>query len=302
MERNKNKEAHTDDLLTQAQGLLDELDDVRRKYGLVDEMPPQANGSWQRGDAGQGSVQKEEAAVALKEEGIIMTDQDKQKERAPQETQSPAEDQPVYYDADGNPVTPVVYYDAQGRPVVPAFAAQPVPAQPEEQYETLPDGTRVRVVYQEPESKRTSAAKQPASPKQQVAPAKQDKPSPKPETSASMRVIYEAPDAHLENKAPEQQEDHTQPSVPAAQQPSAPLEKTAPPSSSGLADLFAEAGQDTGNQKKKQKKEKGRFGDGWLPWRGDTAAEKVRRTVFLLALATLIVCLPFLGYLSLIHI
>ena len=112
MERNKNKEAHTDDLLTQAQGLLDELDDVRRKYGLVDEMPPQANGSWQRGDAGQGSVQKEEAAVALKEEGIIMTDQDKQKERAPQETQSPAEDQPVYYDADGNPVTPVVYYDA----------------------------------------------------------------------------------------------------------------------------------------------------------------------------------------------
>lgn len=109
---------------------------------------------------------------------------------------------------------------------------------------------------------------------------------------------FSAPDAHLANKVPKQQEDegHTQPSVPAAQQPSAPLEKTAPPSSSGLADLFAEAGQATGNQKKKQKKEKGRFGDGWLPWRGDTAAEKVRRTVFLLALATLLVCLPFLGY------
>lgn len=298
MERNKNIEAHTDDLLKQAHGLLDELDDVRRKYGLVGEMPPQANGSWQRGDAGQGSVQKEKAAVALKEEEVIMTDQDQQKEKETQEAKAPAEDQPVYYDADGNPVPPVVYYDAQGRPVVPAFAAQPVPAQPEEQYETLPDGTRVRVVYQEPESKRTSAAKQPASPKQQAAPVKQDKPSPKQEAAASMRVIYEAPDAHLANKAPKQQEDedHTQPSVPAAQQPSAPLEKTAPPSSSSLADLFAEAGQDTGNQKKKQKKEKGRFGDGWLPWRGDTAAEKVRRTVFLLALATLLVCLPFLGY------
>ena len=258
MERNKNIEAHMDDLLKQARGLLDELDDVRRKYGLVSEMPPQANGSLQRGDAGQGSVQKEKAAVALKEEEVIMTDQDQQKEKETQKAKAPAEDQPVYYDADGNPVPPVVYYDEQGRPVVPVFAAQPAPAQPEEQYETLPDGTRVRVVYQEPESKRTSAAKQPALPKQQVAPVKQDKPSPKQGASASMRVIYEAPDAHLANKVPKQQEDedHTQPSVPAAQQPSAPLEKTAPPSSSGLADLFAE-GAGYRQSKKETEKRKG---------------------------------------------
>uniref|UniRef100_UPI003FF0DC00 hypothetical protein n=1 Tax=Candidatus Fimivicinus sp. TaxID=3056640 RepID=UPI003FF0DC00 len=92
MERNKNKEAHTDNSLKQAQGLLNELDDVRRKYGLVDEMPPQANGSRQRGDAGQGSVQKEKAAVALKEEGVIMTDQDQQKEKETREAKTPAED------------------------------------------------------------------------------------------------------------------------------------------------------------------------------------------------------------------
>lgn len=288
MECGGDKAVRTDGTLLQANALLDELEEVRRKYGLAEERKLPS------GDFRQSGGQEKKAAAASKKEGVIMTDQDKQKERVPQETQSPAEDQPVYYDADGNPVTPVVYYDAQGRPVGPVFAAQPVQTPPQEQYETLPDGTRVRVVYQEPESKRTSAAKPPAAPKPQASPAKGDKPAPDMEQHASMRVVYEAPDAHHEAKPPEQAA--APQNVPAATPPSKPQGET-PPASSGLADLFAEAEEEPASGKrKKKKKEKGRFGDSWLPWRGDTAAEKVRRMVFLLALATLLVCLPFLGY------
>lgn len=110
-----------------------------------------------------------------------------------------------------------------------------------------------------------------------------------------MRVIYEAPDAPAQAPPP-----HRSPAAPAqaAQPAEEPAREEQPPASSGLAELFAEAGQDAPAPaaKQKQKKAKGRFGDGWLPWRGDTAAEKVRRTVFLLALLTLIVCVPFLLY------
>ena len=241
----------------QAKGLLDELEEVRRKYGLAEEIAPRA------GDSRQSGVQSKETGAASKKEGVIMTDQENQKQKTPRGPDT-AGDQPVYYDANGNPVTPVVYYDAEGRPVIPVFAAQPVQPPQEEQYETLPDGTRVRIVYQEPESKRTSAAKPPVAPKPQVIPAeKKGKPMPDAGQSNSMHVIYESPDAN-----------HA--------------------TSSGLADLFAQA-EDPSSSKRKKKK-KGRFGDSWLPWRGDTAAEKVRRTVFLIALATLLVCLPFLGY------
>lgn len=276
----KHGENKADGALPQAKDLLDELEEVRRKYGLAEEKAPKAGNSRQSG--GQGK----ETAAASKEEGVIMTDQENQKQKTPQGLDS-AGDQPVYYDANGNPVTPVVYYDAQGRPVIPVFAAQPVQPPQEEQYETLPDGTRVRIVYQEPESKRTSAPKPPAAPKPQAAPAeKKGKPMPDAGQSASMHVVYESPDANHEPAAPD---------LPAAPPPVEPPEETpeavAP---SGLADLFAQAEEP--DSSKKRKKKKGRFGDGWLPWRGDTAAEKLRRTVFLIALATLLVCLPFLGY------
>ena len=148
----------------QAKGLLDELEEVRRKYGLAEEIAPRA------GDSRQSGVQSKETGAASKKEGVIMTDQENQKQKTPRGPDT-AGDQPVYYDANGNPVTPVVYYDAEGRPVIPVFAAQPVHPPQEEQYETLPDGTRVRIVYQEPESKRTSAAKPPVAPKPQVIPA-----------------------------------------------------------------------------------------------------------------------------------
>ena len=131
-----------------------------------------------------------------------MTDQENQKQK--RRGAGHCGDQPVYYDANGNPVTPVVYYDAEGRPVIPVFAAQPVHPPQEEQYETLPDGTRVRIVYQEPESKRTSAAKPPVAPKPQVIPAeKKGKPMPDAGQSNSMHVIYESPDANHETVAPD---------------------------------------------------------------------------------------------------
>lgn len=263
----------------QAKGLLDELEEVRRKYGLAEEIAPRA------GDSRQSGVQSKEIGAASKKEGVIMTDQENQKQKTPRGPDT-AGDQPVYYDANGNPVTPVVYYDAEGRPVIPVFAAQPVQPPQEEQYETLPDGTRVRIVYQEPESKRTSAAKPPVAPKPQVIPAeKKGKPMPDAGQSNSMHVIYESPDANHETVAPD---------APVAPPPVEAPDKTPEATSSGLADLFAQA-EDPSSSKRKKKK-KGRFGDSWLPWRGDTAAEKVRRTVFLIALATLLVCLPFLGY------
>ena len=263
----------------QAKGLLDELEEVRRKYGLAEEIAPRA------GDFRQSGVQSKETGAASKKEGVIMTDQENQKQKTPRGPDT-AGDQPVYYDANGNPVTPVVYYDAEGRPVIPVFAAQPVQPPQEEQYETLPDGTRVRIVYQEPESKRTSAAKPPVAPKPQVIPAeKKGKPMPDAGQSNSMHVIYESPDANRETVAPD---------APVAPPPVEAPDKTPEATSSGLADLFAQA-EDPSSSKRKKKK-KGRFGDSWLPWRGDTAAEKVRRTVFLIALATLLVCLPFLGY------
>lgn len=286
MGQDKQGNQNVQSLQEQTQELLDELESARRRYGLQEQAPTQA--------------QKRRAA-APKEE-IIMADQDQHRENSRGGEMPPTPEQPVYYDADGNPVTPVVYYDAQGRPVIPVFslaAAQ----QPQEQYETLPDGTRVRVVYQEPESKRTggSITRSPAPPQGQAEPAKPaaeaqphaDRPAP--EQSASMRVIYEAPDAPAQAPPP-----HRSPAAPAqaAQPAEEPAREEQPPASSGLAELFAEAGQDAPAPaaKQKQKKAKGRFGDGWLPWRGDTAAEKVRRTVFLLALLTLIVCVPFLLY------
>lgn len=225
-----------------------------------------------------------------------MTDQEKHRDRDPREGNSPAADQPIYYDAHGNPVAPVVYYDAQGRPVVPVFAAPP--AQPEEQYETLPDGSRVRVVYQEPESRRAAAPKQPPAPVTQAAPAKKDKPAPNPEQHASMRVVYESPDAHAGEKEPEpafiRPDETQQKSAPLATAPGEP----AAPESGGLADLFAEVGQETEAPKKKKKKKKekqGTFGDRWFPWRGDTVGEKIRRVVFPIALLTLLISVPMLG-------
>lgn len=286
MGQDKQGNQNVQSLQEQTQELLDELESARRRYGLQEQAPTQA--------------QKRRAA-APKEE-IIMADQDQHRENSRGGEMPPTPEQPVYYDADGNPVTPVVYYDAQGRPVIPVFS--PAAAQqPQEQYETLPDGTRVRVVYQEPESKRTggSITRSPAPLQGQAEPAKPaaeaqphaDRPAP--EQSASMRVIYEAPDAPAQAPPP-----HRSPAAPAqaAQPAEEPAREEQPPASSGLAELFAEAGQDAPAPaaKQKQKKAKGRFGDGWLPWRGDTAAEKVRRTVFLLALLTLIVCVPFLLY------
>lgn len=87
--------------------------------------------------------------------------------------------------------------------------------------------------------------------------------------SNSMHVIYESPDANHETVAPD---------APVAPPPVEAPDKTPEATSSGLADLFAQA-EDPSSSKRKKKK-KGRFGDSWLPWRGDTAAEKVRRTVF----------------------
>ena len=64
---------------------------------------------------------------------------------------------------------------------------------------------------------------------------------------------------------------------------------------SGLADLFLPRRRIRLPVKGRKRKKAGLAIAG-SPWRGDTAAEKVRRTVFLIALATLLVCLPFLGY------
>lgn len=207
-----------------------------------------------------------------------MTDQDKQKEREPREPQTPAQDQPVYYDASGNPVTPVVYYDAQGRPVIPVFAAPPAQAQPEEQYETLPDGSRVRVVYQEPESKRTAAHNAP-----RPAPVQPKKPAPAAAQPDSMRVVYAPPDT--------QAEETPGAARPPAQEQGPEQEAPAPSVSGSLADLFTEVEEKPQKKKKKQ----GTFGDRWFPWRGDTPAEKVRRVIFPIALVTLLVSVPMLG-------
>lgn len=198
---------------------------------------------------------------------MLMTDQEKQKNKGLREPEAPAADQPVYYDANGTPVTPVVYYDAQGRPVVPVFSAQP-----EEPYETLPDGSRVRVVYQEPESKRATAANHRPAPGPQAAPVKQGKPALQPERGDSGA---ESPASPL----------------------SAPEESAVPQASAGLADLFAQADQaDEPPKKKRKKKQKqGTFGDRWFPWRGETAAEKIRRVIFPVALLTLLISLPMLG-------
>ena len=84
----------------QAKGLLDELEEVRRKYGLAEEIAPRA------GDSRQSGVQSKETGAASKKEGVIMTDQENQKQKTPRGPDT-AGDQPVYYDANGNPVTPV---------------------------------------------------------------------------------------------------------------------------------------------------------------------------------------------------
>lgn len=289
MDQNKPEKLHADRASGQAQELLEELEDVRRKYGLAGALLPRQT------VPGEAAHARHNEAAVSKEEGVIMTDQEKQKDRDPREANPPAADQPVYYDANGNPVTPVVYYDAQGRPVVPVFAAQPVQAQPEERYETLPDGSRVRVVYQEPESKRAAAPGTPPAP--QAAPAKGDKPAPNPEHHASMRVVYESPEAHMGGKktgqAPARPAETQQGSAPQA---AGPEESVSPGSSGGLADLFADVGQEEPPKKKKKKKGKqGSFGDRWFPWRGDTVGEKIRRVIFPIALLTLLVSLPMLG-------
>ncbi len=275
MAHSRQEKQNAQSLQEQTQQLLDELESARRRCGLPGQTLPHAHNR----------------CAATPKEEIIMADQDQHRENSKGEGISPVPEQPVYYDANGNPVTPVVYYDAQGRPVIPVFSPAVAP-QPEEQYETLPDGTRVRIVYQEPESKRASGStpRRPASPQGQTTGAKPKVDKPEPEQSTSMRVIYEAPDAQAEHPQPQQRP------VPPAQ--AEPEREEQPPATSSLAELFAEAEKpdSTPASKKKSKKEKGRFGDGWLPWRGDTAGEKVRRTVFLLALLTLIVCVPFLLY------
>lgn len=57
----------------QAKGLLDELEEVRRKYGLAEEIAPRA------GDSRQSGVQSKETGAASKKEGVIMTDPGKSK-------------------------------------------------------------------------------------------------------------------------------------------------------------------------------------------------------------------------------
>ena len=59
----------------QAKGLLDELEEVRRKYGLAEEIAPR------QAIPVRAACESKETGAASKKEGVIMTDQENQKQK-----------------------------------------------------------------------------------------------------------------------------------------------------------------------------------------------------------------------------
>lgn len=210
---------------------------------------------------------------------------------------------PIFYTADGRPVVPVYLpVDANGNPIAGFQGFPGAPAEPEEEYEELPDGTKMKIVYQDAAFKKEE--------QENKAKKKQQK-KPDEDFFASMKVVYESPEALEEPEKPEEtkaEEDIKQEEMktPAEETPV----KTEPinddgdslfaETSSSLADLMNDAADDKSGKKKKS--DGGgkfhRFLRNNIPWRGDPVSEIIRKVVMLAAVVTLICCLGYFANLG----
>lgn len=217
---------------------------------------------------------------------------------------------PVFYTADGRPVVPVYLpVDANGNPLAgfPGFPG--APAEPEEEYEELPDGTKMKIIYQDAAFKKEE--------QENKAKKKQQKKTDQ-DYFASMKVIYESADASEEPKNEDavkteeaKAEEKPQPEETKAEE--IKPEETAPAddvkeeneepdslfaeTSSSLVDLINE-GEEPEDKKKPADGKFRRLLRNNIPWKGDSASEIIRKVVMLAAVVTLICCLGYFANLG----
>lgn len=234
---------------------------------------------------------KEAIRLLEKKFAAQMAQMENEKSNPPAETA-----QPVYYTADGRPVIPVYLpVDSDGNPI---FGK---PSQPEEEYEEFPNGTKMRIVYQAAEEKGKEEKKE-------------KKKKPDEDYLASMRVVYESPEAIDEEKA-EKKEVFAPPpanlpneekkaeetptedgnssqdnifsdnkNVPADEKTSDDFEPLVPVEQKSLEELCGMA---------KKESRFHRFLRNNIPWKGDSFGEIFRKIVMIIALVTLICCIGY---------
>lgn len=202
---------------------------------------------------------------------------------------APENVQPVYYTADGRPVVPVYLpVDADGNPIFGRTS------QPEEEYEELPNGTKMRIVYQAAEDKGKEQKKE-------------KKKKPDEDYFASMRVVYESPEAMDEEKSdkkmlfsdeihakspneekPQQTDSEESLFADSADEKTADESETAAPvQKKSLEELINTPGEE------KKEGRVHRFLRNNIPWKGDSVGEVFRKIVMIIAVITLICCIGY---------
>lgn len=158
---------------------------------------------------------------------------------------------PVFYTADGRPVIPVYFpVDANGNPIAGFPGFNGASAEPEEEFEELPDGTKMKIIYQDAAFKKEE---------QENKEKKKQQKKPDADYFSSMKVVYESSEAFEEPEETEEKKEPEEPpkaeEVKAAEEPKAEETQSSlfEEKSSSLADLFSETNEESKEKAKKKK-------------------------------------------------